>query len=218
MKHYSFFGHKEFFLALGYKSEVIKDYFLNYHSLNSNFTVDLNSGKKTIHNKTDVDWKVTMVDTGLNTMTGGRVKRMKESIGNETFLLTYGDGLSNINLDNLINFHKSHGKMITVTAVHPSARFGEIDIEGDKVKSFVEKPQINKGWINGGFFVVEPDFFDFIKSDETVLEKEPLEKAAQNGELMAYCHNNFWHCMDNIRDKETLEKFWSSKNPPWFFE
>ncbi len=215
MKHYSVFGYNKFYLALGYKAEIIKEYFLNYHYLNSDFTVDLSTGRTNVHNEVDVDWEVTMVNTGIKTMTGGRIKRLKENIGNETFLLTYGDGLSNININKLVDFHKSHGKMITISAVHPGARFGEIDIDGYQVQSFREKPQTKKGWINGGFFVIEPEFFNLIQDDNTVLEKEPLETAAQKGELMAYCHDDFWHCMDTVRDKENLEKLWASDKPPW---
>ena len=186
------------------------DYFIN-----SDFSVDLSTGEKKIHNKVDLNWKITMVDTGINTMTGGRIKRMKKIIGNDTFLLTYGDGLSNINLTKLIEFHKKHGKLVTVSAVHPGARFGEIEIDGKIVKSFTEKPQINSGWINGGFFVMEPEFFEYIYDDDSILERDPLEKAVKNGELMAYCHDDFWHCMDTIRDKESLEELWASGNPPW---
>lgn len=215
MNYYSTFGHEEFFLALGYKAEIIKEYFLNYHYLNTDFSVDLSTGEKKIHNKVNLNWKITMVDTGINTMTGGRIKRMQKIIGDETFLLTYGDGLSNINLSKLIEFHKKHGKLVTVSAVHPGARFGEIDIDGKTVKSFTEKPQINSGWINGGFFVIEPDFLKYIYNDETILERDPLELAVKNGELMAYCHDDFWHCMDTVRDKESLEELWASGKPPW---
>ena len=148
-------------------------------------------------------------------MTGGRVKRMKNFIGNETFLLTYGDGLSNIDIEALVNFHKSHGKMVTVSAVHPGARFGELDMDGDIVTSFKEKPQTTQGWINGGYFVIEPEFFDLIKGDSTILEKEPLEKAAEIGELMSYQHDGFWQCMDTKRDRDSLEELWQNNNAPW---
>ena len=215
LKNYAHFSHKDFYLALGYKGEVIKEYFLNYRTLNADFTVDLQTGVDTPHQLDEVDWKVTLVGTGLNTMTGGRVKRMKPYIGNETFLLTYGDGLSNVNLDALINFHKSHGKMVTVSAVHPSARFGELDINKNQVVSFKEKPQVNQGWINGGYFVIKPEFFDLIEKDSTILERVPLEKAAEMGELMAYHHDGFWQCMDTKRDRESLEKMWQSGAAPW---
>ena len=163
----------------------------------------------------DLSWKVSLIDSGINTMTGGRVKRMESLIGNNPFLLTYGDGLADINIEKLVSFHKQHGKMVTVTAVHPSARFGELDIEGNKVKSFQEKPQTTEGWINGGFFVIEPEFFDLINGDKTILEREPLEKAAAMGELMAYHHDGFWHCMDTKRDRDVLEDLWSSNKAPW---
>ena len=215
MKTYAKYGHIDFHLALGYKAELIKDYFLNYRSLNSDFTIDLESGNLTPHQKDNVNWKVTLVDTGPNSMTGGRVKRMQNFIGNETFLLTYGDGLSNIDIEALVNFHKSHGKMVTVSAVHPGARFGELDMDGDIVTSFKEKPQTTQGWINGGYFVIEPEFFDLIKGDSTILEKEPLEKAAEIGELMSYQHDGFWQCMDTKRDRDSLEELWQNNNAPW---
>ena len=179
MNRYASFGHNDFYLALGYKSEVIKEYFLHYKTLNSDFKVNLKSGKVDPSLfKDSLDWNVTLVDTGLKSMTGGRVKRLKSFIGNEPFLLTYGDAVSNIDLNALIDFHKSHGKMVTISAVHPIARFGEMTIDADKVTSFKEKPQTKKGWINGGFFVIEPEFFELILGDETMLEHEPLEKAA----------------------------------------
>ena len=192
MNFYAQYNHKEFVLALGYKGEIIKNYF----------------------SKKFLDWDVDLVDTGLNTMTGGRVKRLQKIIGNETCMLTYGDGLSNINLDLLINFHKSHKKLVTVSAVRPPARFGAIKLDGDKVKTFKEKSNLDQGWINGGFFVIEPDFFNLIKDDQTYLEREPLEKAAKQGELFAYKHTGFWKCMDTKRDKDDLEAI-ISKEIPW---
>lgn len=215
MQTYSHFGHKDFYVALGYKASVIKEYFLNYHSVNSDFTVNLENGKITPHQASKVDWRITLIDTGINSMTGGRIKRLQPFIGNETFMLTYGDGVSNIDLDKLLKFHRSHGKMVTVTAVHPSARFGELEIEGDQVRTFQEKPQMRQGWINGGYFVVEPEFFELIDGDDTVLEREPLEKVAESGELMAYYHDGFWQCMDTKRDRDTLENLWRSEMPPW---
>ena len=215
MKTYSKFNHKDFYIALGYKAEVVKDYFLNYRLVNSDFTVNLSSGKTIEHVKDDVDWNVTLVDTGLNSMTGGRVKRMEKYIGKESFFLTYGDGISNINIDKLLSFHKSHGKMVTVTAVRPSARFGELDINNNIVTAFKEKPQTTQGWINGGYFVIEPEFFDLIEGDITVLEKGPLEKAAEMGELASYQHDEFWQCMDTKRDVDSLEELWNQKNAPW---
>jgi glucose-1-phosphate cytidylyltransferase len=215
MNAFAPFGHKDFYLALGYKAEIIKEYFLNYRSLNSNFTVDLASGEVVSHQTEETDWKVTLVQTGLESMTGGRVKRMKKLIGNETFMLTYGDGLSNINFDELLKFHRSHGKMVTVSAVRPGARFGELEIKGDLVTSFQEKPQMTQGWINGGFFVIEPAFFDFIEGDKTILEREPLEEVAKMGELVAFRHQGFWQCMDTKRDKDFLEDLWQSGDVPW---
>ena len=216
MQHYSKFEHSDFYLALGYKAEIIKEYFLNYKSLNSNFTVNLKSGKVNSHQRSSVDWNVTLIDTGLNTMTGGRVARIKEFIGDETFMLTYGDGLANINLEDLVKFHKAHGKLVTMTAVRPAARFGELDIQdGSMVSKFEEKPQLHDGWINGGFFVIEPKFFDYIEGDSVMLERGPLEKAASDNQLMAYKHYDFWHCMDTKRDHELLQRLWDGGAPPW---
>ena len=214
MQTYSQFGHNDFYIALGYKSEVIKDYFLNFHSLNSDFSVDLSTGDTIFHEAKSVDWKVTLVDTGENTMTGGRVKRLKDYIGNETCMMTYGDGVADINLNNLEKFHKDHGKMITMSAVRPAARFGELNLDGSKVIAFEEKPQLHQGWINGGFLIFEPKFFDLIKNDDTFLEREPFESAANNGELMAYRHEGFWHCMDTKRDHELLEMLYKN-GAPW---
>ena len=215
MNTYARFDHKDFYIALGYKSEVIKEYFLNYRALNSDFTVDLSNGDLIAHQQDAVDWRVTLVDTGLDSMTGGRVKRLKDFIGNEPFLLTYGDGLADLDIDALIRFHRSHGKMATVSAVHPGARFGELDIQNHVVTSFKEKPQTTQGWINGGYFVLEPAFFDLIEGDDTVLEKEPLEQVAQMGELMSYQHEGFWQCMDTKRDRDALEELWQSDQAPW---
>ena len=215
MKTYAHFGHTNFYIALGYKAEVIKEYFLHYKTMNADFTVDLGEGTVTSHQLDELDWKVTLVDTGLHTMTGGRVRRMKPYIGNETCLLTYGDGLSNVDLNQLITFHKSHGKMITVTAVHPGARFGELEMKEEQVTSFQEKPQTGQGWINGGYFVIEPEFFELIEKDMTILEKKPLERAAQMGELMAFRHKGFWQCMDTKRDRDNLEEFWNTGKAPW---
>lgn len=214
MQTYAYFGHKDFYVALGYKAEVIKEYFLNYHSVNSDFTVDLSTGDIRPHQIDSIDWNVTLVNTGDLTMTGGRVKRLQSFIGNETFMVTYGDGLADINVEELLKFHKSHGKMITVTAVRPSARFGELEIDGGVVKQFQEKPQMHEGWINGGYFVIEPRFFEFISGDQTLLEKEPLERASELGELMAFKHDGFWQCMDTKRDHELLEALWL-KGAPW---
>jgi glucose-1-phosphate cytidylyltransferase len=215
MNSYANFGHRDFFVALGYKSEIVKDYFYNYRAINSDFTIDLASGDINYHQINSVDWKITLVDTGEDSMTGGRVKRMRNYIGNETFLLTYGDGLANIDINELVRFHKSHGKMITMSAVRPTARFGELELKENYVLSFKEKPQLHEGWINGGFFVVEPDFFELIEGDQTLLEREPLEKATKMGELMAFRHDGFWQCMDTKRDHELLEDLWLKGNAPW---
>ena len=214
MKTYAHFNHKDFYIALGYKAELIKDYFLNYRALNADFTVDLSSGDITSHQVESEDWRVTLVNTGEDSMTGGRVKRMQSYIGNEPFLLTYGDGVADIDLKELVAFHKNHGKMITVSAVRPSARFGELNLDGNKVSSFQEKPQLYEGWINGGYFVINPEFFDLIDGDSTMLEREPLEQATNAGELMAYRHDGFWHCMDTKRDHELLESLWE-EGAPW---
>tara|TARA_B110000003_G_C16493143_1_gene474283 strand:- start:155 stop:916 length:762 start_codon:yes stop_codon:yes gene_type:complete len=215
MQFYAKYGHKDFYVALGYKSEVIKDYFLNYRELNSDFTLDLNSGDIKHHQVNSEDWKVTLIDTGYKTMTGGRLKRLQKFIGSEPCLLTYGDGVSDINLTELLKFHKGHGKMITMSAVRPNARFGELELHGNLVKSFKEKPRLHKGWINGGFFVIEPDFFDLIDGDSTLLEREPLEKATKMNELMAFIHEGFWQCMDNKRDHDFLENLWIKGKAPW---
>lgn len=215
MRTYAHFGHKDFYLALGYKAELIKEYFLHYRSLNADFTVDLATGAVSPHQTDDADWRVTLVHTGLESMTGGRVKRLQAFIGNEPFMLTYGDGVANIDLDALLKFHRSHGRMVTVTAVHPGARFGELMIESDQVRSFQEKPQMGQGWINGGYFVIQPEFFDLIAGDKTILEREPLEKVASMGELMAYRHEGFWQCMDTKRDRDTLEELWQSGKAAW---
>jgi glucose-1-phosphate cytidylyltransferase len=215
MSTYAHFGHKDFYVALGYKAELVKEYFLHYRSLNADFTVDLATGAVSSHQTDDADWRVTLVHTGLESMTGGRVKRLQSFIGNEPFMLTYGDGVADIDVDALLDFHRSHGKMVTVTAVHPGARFGELMIESDQVKCFQEKPQMGQGWINGGYFVIQPEFFDLITGDLTILEREPLEQVARMGELMAYRHDGFWQCMDTKRDRDTLEELWQSGSAPW---
>jgi len=215
MKTYAKYGHIDFNLALGYKADLIKEYFLHYRNLNSDFTIDLGAGNLTSYQTDEIDWNVTLIQTGLDSMTGGRVKRMQPFIGDEPFLLTYGDGVANVDIDALVKFHKSHGKMVTVSAVHPSARFGELDLDNGRVVSFKEKPQTTQGWINGGYFVMEPSFFDLIEGDSTVLEKEPLEKVAEMGELMAFQHDGYWQCMDTKRDRDHLEELWKSGDAPW---
>ena len=217
MKIYSSYDLNDFYIACGYKANYIKDFFLKYASLKDDFTVNLSTGKTESHkNNVNEDWRVTLVDTGLETMTGGRVKRMKEYIGKDkTFLLTYGDGLSDINIKDLVNYHKEHKKMVTVSAVRPTARFGELKLNADSVESFQEKPQLNQGWINGGFFVINSEFLDLISGDSSMLEREPLEKVASMGELMAYKHEGFWQCMDTKRDHQMLEKLWNENKAPW---
>ena len=206
-----------FYLALGYKAQFVKEYFLNYRALNSDFSVNLQNGVVTPHHLGEVDWHVTLVDTGLHTMTGGRVKRLHKFIGNETFLLTYGDGVSNVDLESLINFHREHGKLVTMTAVRPNARFGELELKGNEVKKFQEKPQLHDGWVNGGFFVIEPRFMELIDNDEVMLEREPFEKAVQKKQLMAFLHHGFWQCMDTKRDQQLLESLWDD-GAPWQFK
>ncbi|WP_292468822.1 glucose-1-phosphate cytidylyltransferase [Methanolobus sp.] len=216
MNIYASYGYNEFVVALGYKGEVIKEYFLNYYSLNSDFTVDLKNGYIEHIHKKPVDWKVTLIDTGLSTMTGGRLKRLKEYIGNETFMLTYGDGVADVDVGELVKYHREHGKIATVTAVHPAARFGELVVSDEQnVMSFKEKPQTTLGWVNGGFFVLQPEFLDLIDSDSTVLEETPLEKVAEMGELKCYYHESFWQCMDTVRDRNLLESMWKKNIAPW---
>ena len=215
MKTFAKYGHADFYLALGYKSEVIKEYFYNYRMLNSDFTVNLGTGDLCSHQVDKVNWNVTLVHTGDKSMTGGRVKRMRSFIGDEPFLLTYGDGVADINLNDLVEFHNKHKKMVTVSAVHPGARFGELEVNNGNVNSFKEKPQTTQGWINGGYFVMQPEFLDLIDDDSTILEKEPLERAAKMGELMAYKHSGYWQCMDTKRDRDHLEELWVSGEAPW---
>ena len=216
MEIYSKFGYTDFYLALGYKSEVIKEYFYNYGILNSNFKINLNDGKITPFDQLKRNWNINLIDTGINTMTGGRLKRLKKYIGNETFLLTYGDAVTDLNIQEVVNYHKSHGKMVTITGVRPPARFGELTInEKNEVLEFKEKPNTTKGWINGGFFVIEPEFLNYIKDDLTILEKEPLEKIANSNELQAFLHDGFWHCIDTKRDKDNLEDIVKSEEKKW---
>ena len=215
MKRYADYGYNDFIIALGYKSEVIKNYFLNFNQLNSDFEVDLKKKEIKYLKNNDEKWKIKLVDTGLNTQTGGRLKKISKFINNERFMLTYGDGVSNINLKELLKFHMKHGKIGTITTVHPSARFGELDLKGNIVHRFKEKPQTKQSWINGGFFVFEPEFLRLIKSSSTILEKEPLENLAKRKQLIAFKHEKFWQCMDTKRDKETLEKLLRQEIVPW---
>lgn len=215
MKHYAHYGLNEFVVALGYKAEVIKKYMVDYCDLNSNLTVNLQTGEVIKHGGEQTNWTVDLIDTGIGTNTGGRIKRLAPYMGNETFMLTWGDGVSDINLHELLKFHKSHGKLATLTAVRPPARFGHLDLEGDQIVEFSEKVQTKEGWINGAFFVLEPEIFDYIEGDDTQWEKAPLEGLAKDGQLMAYRHNSFWQCMDTLRDKNKLEELWQSGNAPW---
>lgn len=216
MQVYSRHGFNEFVLALGYKGEVIKDYFLNYHARQSDLTIQLKSGKVEYTRPTAEDWTVTLVDTGQATQTGGRLLRLRPHVEpTGTFMLTYGDGVANINVKDLLAFHRSHGRLATVTAVRPPARFGDLCIENERVMQFEEKPQAGEGWINGGFFVFEPSVFDYLGDDSTILERSPLERLAADGQLMAYRHSGYWQSMDTLRDKHALEQLWASGNAPW---
>lgn len=215
MKIYAAHGYKEFVVALGYKGELIKDYFLNYHYRARSLTVKLQSGEVRIHDGDSEDWTVHLLDTGAETQTGGRLKRMAEFIGNEPFMLTYGDGVSNVDIPQLVEFHRSQGKLVTLTAVRPSARFGQMIVEDGRVVQFKEKPQIGEGWINGGFFVLEPAIKNYISGDQTSWEFESLEKLAAEGQVAAYKHENFWQAMDTLRDVSLLEKLWQEGKAPW---
>jgi glucose-1-phosphate cytidylyltransferase len=215
MKHYAHYGHKEFYLALGYKGEVIKNFFLNYYRLNNRMTVDLRTGRVEVHERKSEDWRVHLVDTGADTATGGRILRLARWLKKSAFLVTYGDGVSDVDLDALVRFHKKSGRLVTTTAVRPPARFGGIVFDGDIVARFTEKPTIGEGWINGGFLVCEPGVFDYLEGDKTSFEVETLERLAADGQLAAYRHDRFWQCMDTLRDKRQLESLWSQGNAPW---
>ena len=216
MRHYAHYGFKDFVIALGYHGEYIKKYFTDYCSLHSDLVVDLKSGHVTRNGGDSVpDWKVTLVDTGLYTNTGGRIKRLAPIVGNETFMLTWGDGVSDVNLLDLLAFHRRHGKLATLTAVRPPARFGHLQLDDDLVVEFSEKPQAAEGWINGAFFVLEPGVMDYIDGDSTQWEREPLQRLARDGQLVAYKHTSFWQCMDTLRDKRLLESLWESGRAPW---
>jgi glucose-1-phosphate cytidylyltransferase len=216
MNHYARYGYKEFVIALGYKGEVIKNYFLQYYTLNNNFTIDLANNHIQYIDEKPTDWKVSLVDTGATSMTGGRILRLKDIIGKEDFMVTYGDAVSNVNIEQLVAKFKASGKLAMVTAVHPTARFGELSIEDDDtVRTFKEKPQVNQGWINGGFFVLNHRVFDYIKDDSTTFEREPLEQLAQEGQLKTFRHEGFWQCMDTVRDRDYLNKLWEAGDAPW---
>ena len=215
MKIYAHYGYKDFVIALGYKGEYIKKYMVDYCSLTSNLTVNLKNGEIVTHEGDNLDWTVQLIDTGLKTQTGGRIKRLAPYIDNQTFMLTWGDGVADIDLNKLLAFHRSHGKLATLTAVRPPARYGHLEIDGNRITEFSEKPQTREGWINGAFFVLEPGVFDYIKDDSTQWEKEPLENLANDDQLMAYKHTSFWQCMDTLREKYIMETYWNSGNAPW---
>jgi glucose-1-phosphate cytidylyltransferase len=216
MKYYSSFGYNEFIIRAGYKQSVIKEWFADYYINHSDVTFDFTTKEKIIVHRTSSEpWRVTVVDTGLNTMTGGRLKRIRRFLGNEPFMMTYGDGVSDIDLDKLVAFHKSHGKLATMTAVHPDSRFGVLDIQNNQVRSFREKSVADVGWINGGFMILSPEVLDYIDGDDTIFERTPLERLTDAGELMAFRHSGFWQCMDTARDKQRLEARWESGDAPW---
>ena len=215
MEIYASQGYKDFIIALGYKSDYIKEYFLNYYSKSSDFSIDMRTGDIAYINNPSIDWNISLIDTGLDTMTGGRIGRLKDIIGNEAFMVTYGDAVANVNLTNLVKHHTKSGCTATVTAVRPVARFGELGLDGSVVKSFAEKAQINSGWINGGFFVFEPEVFTLLEQDEIVLEKKPLETLALEGNLSAYFHEGFWQCMDTKRERDNLDKMCVENNMVW---
>ena len=215
MKWYSKFGLNEFIICLGYKQYIVKEFFANYYLHASDITYDLQNNEMTIHNNYSEPWKVTLVDTGLHTMTGGRIKRIQEYIGHEKFMMTYGDGVSDVDISELLKFHNEGGKVATLTAVKPFGRFGVIDIKDNIVQSFREKSQTDMGWINAGFMVLEPSIFNYIADDATVFEREPLERLAESGELLSFKHRGFWRCMDTLSDKHNLEELWESGEAPW---
>ena len=215
MKYYSGFGFNEFVICCGYKGEMIKEYFMNYQSYNSDFTIGLKEHAVTIHKMPSEDWQVTLVDTGLNTMTGGRIKQIEDYIDGDEFMVTYGDGLCDVDICKLLEFHREYGKMATITTVKPEGRFGVLNIQDTVITDFREKSVNDMGWINGGFMVLNKKIFRFIKDDQTVFEKEPLEQAAAERELIAFKHDKFWRCMDTQRDKMILENLWESNSAPW---
>lgn len=217
MKSYGYYGYDDFIVALGYKGDVIKEFFLNYKLHKSDMVVNLKSGEIKFENDLSENWTVRLHNTGANSMTGGRLLKLKELFKpGDTFMLTYGDGVSNIDINKLVEFHKNHGKIATLTAVRPSARFGSIVMEENgQILEFKEKPQTGEGWINGGYFVFDYKIFDYLKDESTILEREPLEQLANDNQLVAYRHHGFWHCMDTIRDRDNLNEIWVSGNAPW---
>ncbi len=215
MKIYSYYGINEFIICCGYKGYLIKEYFANYFLYSSDMTIDLVENETIIHSNSSEPWRVTLVDTGNDTMTGGRLKRVKNYLDKEDFCFTYGDGLSDINIRDLINFHKSHKKLATTTAVLPPGRFGSLELEEDKILSFKEKPDGDGSWINGGFFVLSPKVIDYIDDDQTIWERDPMERIASNDQMRAFFHKNFWQPMDTLRDKNNLEELWRTNSAPW---
>jgi glucose-1-phosphate cytidylyltransferase len=215
MMHYSHYNFRDFVIALGYKGEIIKKYMIDYCCLNRDLTVNTATGRVRMSGSPIEDWRVELIDSGIKTQTGGRLLRLAPYLDKGTFMLTWGDGVSDIDLHKLLAFHRRHGKLATLTAVRPTARFGHLEMQGDQIVEFSEKPQTKEGWINGAFFVLEPGVFDYIDGDNTHWEKEPLERLARNGQLMAYRHTEFWQCMDTIREKRYLETLWASENAPW---
>jgi glucose-1-phosphate cytidylyltransferase len=215
MKYYASFDFNRFVVALGYKGEYIKKWMVDYCHLYNDVTVHQGQGRVEVHDGPRDDWTTQLIDTGQGTNTGGRILRLKPYMGNETFMLTWGDGVSDVDLDKLLDFHRSHGKLATLTAVRPTARFGRLELDGNQIAEFSEKPQTGEGWINGAFFVLEPGIFDYIAGDDTQWEKEPLEELAKDGQLMAYLHEGFWQCMDTLREKQLLQAMWDGGDAPW---
>lgn len=216
MKHYAFYGFSEFLVALGYKADLVKRYFIDHADINGNLTVEIKNGRSRVIQREQDEWTIHLENTGVDTNTGGRIKKLEKWVHNETFMVTYGDGVSNVPIDQLLKFHKSHGKLGTVSAVRPPARFGGLIIDDNHhVINFTEKPQMGEGWINGGFLVFEPEVFDIIENNMNSLEKDVLENLAKNNQLAAYCHDGFWQCMDTLRDLKYLEDLWSTGRAPW---
>ncbi|MDQ7788249.1 MAG: glucose-1-phosphate cytidylyltransferase [Thermodesulfovibrionales bacterium] len=219
MNIYSAHGINEFFIAAGYKAEVIKEYFLNFYAINNDVTIDLSDGKTAVHDGNQSNWKnwkVHIIDTGLHTQTGGRLKRLKKWLDqDDTFMFTYGDGVADVDISKLLSFHRSHGKLATVTTVRPPARFGRIGFEEDRINEFYEKPDTGEGWISGGYFVLSPKVIDYINDDETIWERDPLERLVLEGQIMGYRHYSFWSCMDTLREKNILEELWNAHKAPW---
>jgi glucose-1-phosphate cytidylyltransferase len=215
MNIYSAHGYRDFLVACGYRGEMIKEYFHHFALQNSDYVIDMKSGAVNVVNESKVDWRVGVIDTGVETMTGGRLLRLRPWIGDGTFMVTYGDGVGDVDVASLVAFHRSHGKLATLTAVRPPARFGSLALDGDNVREFAEKPQTGEGWINGGFFVFEAGVFDYLDGDDTSLEQEPLERLAREGQLMAFRHQGFWQPMDTLRERRLLESLWAAGNAPW---